>query len=102
MHQQASLDVAARFVEQTQELGALAKGRLLSDRAGDMAALSIAELLMAARRMENGTEKRRAVLKIVRGLVRLRKTDRECEEAQRETAAAARASAEIGSVIGRQ
>ena len=42
--------------------------------------------------MEDGDEKRKAVLKLVRGLVRLRKSDRECEQGQREAAQAERAA----------
>jgi len=57
-------------------------------------ALDARDLLLyivdATRRMEEGDAKRRAILKLVRGLVRLRKTDRECERARHEAAAAQR------------
>jgi hypothetical protein len=82
--QQEALEVAGRLMEESDELGVLAQGRGLVDRAADIAALAISQQLMATRRMEDGAEKRRAVLKLVRGLVRLRKTERELEQAQRE------------------
>jgi hypothetical protein len=88
--QQEALEAAGRMVEESSELGVLAQGRGLADRAADIAALAIGEQLMATRRMEDGAEKRRAVLKLVRGLVRLRKTERDCERAQREAAQAER------------
>lgn len=84
LRQQEALGVAERLVEETSELGALSQGRLLVDRVAMMAALALGEQLMAAWRMEEGAEKRRAILKLVRGLVRLRKSDREQEQAMRE------------------
>jgi hypothetical protein len=88
--QQESLEAAGRLVEESAALGVMAQDRGLADRAADLAALALAEQLIATRRMEDGAEKRRAVLKIVRGLVRLRQTDREHERGQREAAQAER------------
>jgi hypothetical protein len=41
--------------------------------------------------VQDRAEKERSVLRIVRGLVRLRRADRECERGQREAEAAERA-----------
>jgi hypothetical protein len=90
LRQQEAREAADRVVEETAELGVMAGDRGLADRAADIAALALAEQLMAIRRMEDGAEKRRAVLKIVRGLVRLRRSERDCERAQREAAQAER------------
>jgi hypothetical protein len=51
-----------------------------------MAAVALGELLMAARRMPDGPEKQRSILKVVRALVRLRKTEREHEKELRAAA----------------
>jgi hypothetical protein len=55
-----------------------------------MAAMAIVQELMGARKMAEGPERRRAVLKIVRAVVRLRKAEREHERGQREAGQAER------------
>jgi hypothetical protein len=89
LQRQESLDVAGWLVEESKEVTGLTPDRLLGDRAADMAALALAELLMATRRVQEGAEKEKSVLRIVRGLVRLRRADRECERGRREAEAAA-------------
>ena len=104
LQRQESLDVAGWLVEESKELQKLtdstdstgspqAPDRLLADRAADMAALALAELLMATRHVQEGAEKEKSVLRIVRGLVRLRSADRSAvqqnERGRREAEAAA-------------
>ena len=56
-----AIEAAGQVVDESGELDALTKERGLVDRAADIAALAIAQELMAVRRMEDGQEKRRAV-----------------------------------------
>ena len=65
--------------EAAERKGLVTEGRL-SDCVGDMAALSLARMLQAMRRMEDGPEQWETTLKIVREVVRLRKSDREYEQ----------------------
>jgi hypothetical protein len=64
---QEESQVAMRgLVEESSGVRELAGDRGMSDRVADMAAVALGELLMAARRMPDGAEKQRSILKIVR------------------------------------
>lgn len=82
--QQESFDLASGILEEAKARDGLKADTLLSDRVAEMAALSLARLLRASGRLENGAEQREAILHTVREVVRLRRTDREYEAALRE------------------
>jgi hypothetical protein len=110
--EQKALDVADNFMAETSALtetlarrdgkeggGKGTEGKFLSDQATDMAALALIQQLMEVRAMERGAEKRGAVLKIVRGLVRLRQADRAYERDQREASAGAGEVADVAAFL---
>jgi hypothetical protein len=70
-------------MEEAQDRGELTKDCRLSDRVGEMAALSLARMLQAATE-QDGAEQQMATLEIIREIVRLRQSDRAYEKAQRE------------------
>jgi hypothetical protein len=78
---QEALDAATRFVEETKEIQELTADQGLSARVGTMAALALGQLLVETRGMAEGEDRRGAVLKIVNGLVRLRKVEAAVAEA---------------------
>lgn len=81
---QLEFEVASGIVESAHDRGELTKECRLSDRVGEMAALSLARMLRATMEQQDGAEQQMAVLKIIREVVRLRKSDRAYEKAWRE------------------
>ena len=81
---QQAFELASGIMEQAQERGELTKGCRLSDRVGEMAALSLARMLQTNMEQDNnGAEQQRAALKVIREVARLRHSDRAYEEALR-------------------
>ena len=81
---QETLELAQRMMEEGDDIERLSKKGPLTDRMAEMAALALMGLLRAADRMEDGPEKHRRILEVVRELNRLRRADREMERACRE------------------
>ncbi len=81
---QESLESARRIIEEAKDYEDLADGSLLPDRFSELAAVTLARLLMETARQKEGPEKQRAVLGVVRELNQLRRSDRDWERAQRE------------------
>lgn len=81
---QESLEVAGRMLEEAEDYEHLAEGGALADRLAETAALALGQLLRTTRDMDDGPEKKRATLEIVRELIQLRRSDRAYEQAQRE------------------
>ena len=81
---QESLEMAGRMLEETEDYEALSDDGALSDRLAEVAAISVARLLRETARLEEGPEKRQAVLAVVRELIQLRRADRAYERAHRE------------------
>lgn len=84
LRHQDSLEMAGHIMEGTEDYDEVTKNRVLADRVAEIATLTLARLLRASWRLEEGTEQREATLKIIHELVRLRGTDRGYEEALRE------------------
>lgn len=81
---QESLELAGRVLEEAEDYEQLSEGGALADRFAESAALALGRLLRTTREMEDGPEKKRAMLEIIRELIQLRRSDRAYEQAQRE------------------
>jgi hypothetical protein len=81
---QQAFELASVILEDAQDRGELMKGCRLSDRVGEMAALSLARMIQATMEQDNGAEQQMAALKVIREIIRLRKSDRAYERALRE------------------
>ena len=81
---QQAFELASGIMEDAQDRGELTKGCRLSDRVGEMAALSLARMIGATMDQDNGAEQQMAALKVIREVVRLRQSDRAHERALRE------------------
>lgn len=77
MEQQESQSLAGEILEQAKELDDATKGEVLSHLVAQTAALAVARLLQGTMRMEEGPQKVRTTLKVVRAVVRLRTADRQ-------------------------
>jgi hypothetical protein len=81
---QQAFELASGIMEDAQDRGELTKGCRLSDRVGEMAALSLARMIGATMDQDNGAEQQMAALNVIREVVRLRQSDRAHERALRE------------------
>ena len=96
---QESLEVADRVFEEAGDYGS-DDGVRVADRLAGVAAASMGRLLDSAMRMEDGADKQRATIQIVREVTRLRHADRESERAIREESQWRRKTTPIGALLG--